>query len=559
MKKPLLSELTLREKIGQTALGRPANEGYLDLEKYPYGSIWTLGNLEMGVINMSEEFGETVTNRDKWVESAKKFNKHLKVPLLHALDVGSTVPFHEYHKLLPAPVIGATDDVSLAYESGAVRAKVLKDFGTRWMWFQEVDLVNRQYSCMLGRLYSDDPEKVIKMATASMRGAQDNGVAATAKHFPGADGIEYRDAHVSDNMMLLPVDEWKKTQGRVFQSLFDAGIYSVMVAHGAFPFCDDTQRNGRYVPSTLSYKVVTELLKGEMGFKGVVITDGIEMNSALSYCYGDIKQVYVEAIKAGNDIVLGVRDEYFDAIEKAVESGEISMERIDDACQRVLDLKEKLGFFEDDFKEAEGTVQEANAAIDELNKKLSKNAVALVCDNNNLFPLKKENIKKVGIIYSGHDKTGSGKIWDSLEKIKPFFEERGAEVELIRSPKIHEECIETIKRFAEEKDLIIYSGFLGCWNPHGMASFFDDEFELFHHALKYGAEKTVGVGLGSPYMYFDFYSNFPTFVNLNSSNCYMLEAFVAAMYGDIGFEGKHNFKLIPPQVEHYLNMLKNKK
>lgn len=561
MKKPLLSEMTLREKIGQTALGRPANKGYLDLEKYPYGCIWGLGNVEMGVMNMADEMGEIVTNRGSWLKSLELMNKKSKIPLLQATDctVGIKNNFSEMEMLLDPVTMGAANSEDVAYEAGRLRAKMLRCVGSRWVWSQEVDLPNRSCAVMLGRQYSDNPEKLLRMNIADMKGCQAEGVAACAKHFPGTDGIEYRDAHTCQNVMLLPVDEWKEYQGKMFQGMFDAGVDSVMISHTAFPFCDNTQRNGHYVPSTLSYKVITELLKGEMGFKGVVITDGIEMRSVAAYCEDDWNRVYVEAIKAGNDVVLGVRDNYFDAIENAVLSGEIPESRIDDACQRVLDLKEKYGFFDEDFTISKGTPEEINALASDFRERVTKKSVSLVCDKHKLLPLDKNKIKRVSIIYSGHDKTGAGKAFDNLSIMKQEFEKRGATVDIRRGLENRLDSTSELKEISDNSDLIIYAGFLMRYLPEGFNSFFNEELTVFHYALSHGVEKSIGIGLGSPFMYFDFYYSFPAFINAYNYCDETMKSIVAAMYGEIGFEGVEPFELIPKNFRHYLDILDERK
>lgn len=553
MKKPKLSELTLREKIGQTALGRGMNNDLLDLEKYPYGFVWSLGNIEMGVINMDDVAGEEVTNREKWVEFLKDMNTKLKVPVMAAMDsmTGIASSFSEFPYIMDPVTMGATDDEDIAFEAGALRAEHLKFVGTNWLWSPEVDLPNRMSSICLGRRYSDDPKKLIKMAIADMKGIQSKGCAATAKHFPGHDPFEYRDAHTALNMMVLPYEEWKIERGAMFQQMIDAGVDSVMIAHTSFPAYDDSKVDGQYRPASVSYKVITELLKGEMGFKGVTITDGITMKSLLAMFGGDLNRVYVEAIKAGNDVVLAVRDGYFEAIENAVLSGEIPESRIDDACQRVLDLKEKLGVFDDDYVIANENEEEFKDCVlrtEQFNKKVAEKSVTLVCDKNNLFPLKKNDIKNVAVIYTGLEDMP----YENLKYLKEAFEKRGANVHIQRG---FEDFISwnEIKTLDRENDLIIYAGYI-LRSGGGLPTFRGKEINVFHQALVAGADKSVGLGLGSPFMYYDFFAAFPCFINAYNPSSYTMESVVAAMYGEINFEGTHPYEIYPPDVKRYLEL-----
>ena len=131
---------------------------------------------------------------------------------------------------------------------------------------------------------SNDFEINRVLLPAFIQGVQDAGVAACAKHFPGDDPYEYRDSHFCNSAYNQSFEYWEATQKREFQTCIDAGVASVMIGHKCFKAVDDTRVNGALLPSTLSYKVVTELLKDKMGFKGVVITDDISMK-ALSWKY----------------------------------------------------------------------------------------------------------------------------------------------------------------------------------------------------------------------------------------------------------------------------------
>ncbi len=553
MRKPLLNELTLREKIGQTALGRPQNTNLLDPENYPYGGMWTLGNIEMGVINFADERGEEVTNLPKWLAFMSEYSKKLKVPVLPAMDCTRGIPhyFFETEYILDPVTIGATGSEELAYEGGTLRARLLKCVGSKWAWFHEVDLPSRFEAVMLGRQYSDDPEKLISMMKADLKGVQSQRVAGCAKHFPGSDGLNYRDAHLSISMNTSTYEDWKVGQGKMFQELIDAGVEGVMVSHASFPGYDNTKINGQYLPSTVSHRIITDLLKGEMGFKGVVITDGISMRGLVNLFHGNLNRVYVESIKAGNDMVLGAFDGYFEAIEEAVLSGEIPMSRIDDACQRVLDMKEKLGFFEDDYTYNSDELEQVNADIRDYNHRVAEKALSLICDENHLLPVKREEIKNVAIIYSGHDKEGAGKGVDQMPKLASEFEKRGAKVHWQRRLKSQEE----IKALADANDLIVYVGGLYNSIPRGYSGFFNEEQDTFHYVLDSGAEKSIGVGVCSPFMYFDFYSGFPAFINTYNCTDVTLEALVAAIYGEIPFEGGTPFRLIPKDIEANLRKI----
>ena len=172
MRKIELKDLTLREKIGQLALGKPSNQGYADLQKYPYGFMWALGNVDMSIIQMKDVEGKTVTNRQSWLNGLKSIWGKTRIPLLPAMDCTAGIHhnFSETEAIMDPVTIGATNDVSLAYEAGVLRAELLRSIGCRWMWYPEIDLTCRGRAIALGRYYSDDPEKLIEMALAEAKG-----------------------------------------------------------------------------------------------------------------------------------------------------------------------------------------------------------------------------------------------------------------------------------------------------------------------------------------------------------------------------------------------------
>lgn len=543
MKKPLLKELTLREKIGQLGVYRPnvcmdmMKENHQDVSLI--GAVWSMGGLDMRVINMAFEAGEKqVTARDQWDFMAELISR-TKIPALTAMDStrGIQGAICDMPLLVDPPTVGAAASEELAYQRGRVNAMQLKCAGAKWLWGPEEDLPNRNSAVSLGRKFSDDPDLAIRMAKAEIKGIQDVGVASTAKHFPGDDEKEYRDPHVSAAMLRLTVEEWEKRQGRVFQEMIDCGVDSVMIGHQAFPACDHTKMDGYYLPSTISYKVVTELLKEKMGFLGVVVTDAIEMHSLQSLFNEDSIKVAIACINAGCDSILGVHANFIDGIEKAVLDGEIAESRIDDACQRMLDMKEKLGLFERPTEEM--NKEEVVAACQAVNREIAEKALSLVCDHNQMLPLSPNRYQKITIIYSGY---GKG-VFESLAYMKDEFMRHGAEeVTVIQGL--------PTRTIAEERsavsDLMLYVSHIGCHQPRGCAGYTNDEFLTFYHVNIGGQKgKRIAVSLGSPYVWFDYYSDFDCFINAYNYTEETQRAFVRALYGEIPFAGGHPFRLIP--------------
>lgn len=532
-KRPQLSELTLREKIGQTALMQAAifmnmedMEGYL--KENPIGQIWHNCNTFMLAANLTDAPIDNPKDSEFYRKWALEMKKYMKIPPLVAND-GPTKPMAtDMPGLQSMPVIGANNSVEVAEEFGRLYAENADALGAQWIWVPCVDIPSRFSVVSTMRSFSDDRDKLIEIADAFIRGGREGGIALTAKHFPGADKHEYRDGHFVNTYIRTPLDEWKKEQGAVFQALIDRGVYSIMVAHSAYPVVDNTKLGGNYVPATLSKKIVTGLLKEDMGFKGVVITDSIDMGG-LKNAYPDREDMLVALINAGNDVLLNVKDlDYIDIIERAVLDGRIPESRIDDACTRILDLKEKLGLFEE--KEEKSMTPELYQKTVAFNQRAAEKALVLECDRNNLLPLDPEKVKNMAIIVSGHSES----FFKGLNVMKEELEKRGINVRLQRRLSSYEEMHE----ISEENDAILYVSCVTPHNPLGGSGLFCEECETFFYAFNEGMEKSIGVSMGSIYVYYDYYINMGTYVHTLSSSAETQKALVKALFGEIPFTGE---------------------
>lgn len=545
-RKPELSELTLREKIGQTGMLQSAilmsmedMEGYL--KENPIGSVWHTCNHSMEAANLTEMPIGKPQKSEYYRNWAKRYEKALKVPPLIGLDgplkgAGTDIPL-----VVANPVVGATNSDELAYLSGKYRALEARSLGANWIWGPEVDIPSRFNAVCIMRACSDDLEKLCRISTQVIKGMQDHGVAATAKHFPGTDQVEYRDSHFAPTYNHSTIEEWRDLQAKSFQYAVDHGVQSIMSTHAAFPAVDDRRLGGgNYIPSTISKNIITGLLREELNFNGVTITDSIDMAS-LKVAYPNTADLYVEILNSGHDVILNVPDlNYIDLVEKAMEEGKISIERIDEACSRILDMKEKIGLFDDNREEVEMT-PELLQEIADFNKKASERAITLECDIDNQLPLDASKIKNVAIVCSTHTES----IFDDLDAMKAAFEKRGMNVTKVRSIRSDEE----MEKIDAENDLIIYSSFLMPHQPMGASAFVGDECVTFFYAFTKGIEKSIGVSLGSVYAYYDFYENMKMFVHAFSPTPESMEAFVDAIFGDIPFAGEMPYLPAGPRTK----------
>jgi len=287
----------------------------------------------------------------------------------------------------PPPMgMAAIGDAKLTYEIGLTIAKQLANIGVTQMYSPVCDVNINPKNPEIGvRSFSDDPETCAKYAVALLKGFQDGGIAATAKHFPGR-GDSATDAH--DVLDVIRADKTRMHEVELvpFKAAIAAGVKAIMTGHSVYPAFDDK------FPTTLSEKILTGLLREELGFEGVIVSDAIGMAAILKQW--PLPRACALAIKAGCDTILlkaddDSRSQCFFGIKMAVESGELSEKRIDEAVTRLLRMKYDQGLFQTagkrDPKKAQ-TYAMSKPVID-LSWDVAKKALITMRDNK-VLPLK---------------------------------------------------------------------------------------------------------------------------------------------------------------------------
>ena len=566
MKKPLLSELTLTEKISQLLMiaqgqlmmtkeldenGERVRRSYEEIDEImkncQYGSIWTgSGVVEANDHQDGFKYTSSVSgfaeagSAETYARWLKRITKNVRIPVLAATGAESGLfgQFSDGTAVVAPFCVGAANDEKLTYDLCYGIGKEMRAAGIRWRWCPVSDLCNRYNGVSINRSYSQDPETLVRLCNAANRGVEAAKVASTMKHFPGSDMYEIRDGHGSAPNLSMSFEEWEKTTGKVYKDIIDTGVDTIMTSHVLFPAVDDTTINGKPLPATFSKKVTTDLLRGKLGFKGVIVTDDIAMGPMANFCsYGE---GLIMAINAGNDILLGVSPEDYYIIEEAVLDGRIPMSRIDESAQRVLDLKEKVGLFDDE--EEVVRMEEAKAITATANQAIADKCITLLYDRNNLLPLNKDKVKKVTIIYTSNEPWTN----DNLLVMKEEFEKRGAEVRYVTKLPVRKVHME---QFDADSDIIIFAALVDCHMPVGMPTLYNDAAKTYWWAFSAGKDKAIGVSLGYPYLHYDVMSGADTFVNIYSDAPIVQKAFVKALYGEIPFEGKSPVDLTPKLIE----------
>ncbi len=360
-----LAGMTLEEKIGQmmTVSGNAAffsrdSEAYRKLEQH-------ITQYKVGtVIWFRSDIWATAVLNNRLQEMSK-------VPLLIAadLEMGMGMRFNDSVWWPPNMAVGATGDEALARLQGEMTARQARAVGVNWLYAPVVDVNNNPANPVINtRSYGEDPELVGRLAAAFAEGAQNAGALACAKHFPGH-GDTATDSHIGLPVVDVSKQRLETLELVPFRALVSKGVGSVMSAHISLPqvetesaqpvrkaganepaadFSSLTESDAPKVtvPATLSNTIVTGILRNELGFKGLTVTDSMQMAGVSArYSPGDAA---VRAIKAGIDVVLMSPDvpAAIAAVKQAVDAGEIPLSQIDASVERVLRAKAALGLNE---------------------------------------------------------------------------------------------------------------------------------------------------------------------------------------------------------------------
>ncbi len=283
-------------------------------------------------------FSKNIKNEEQLKEMLDNTDLYAKYPLFLAIDEegGSVSRLGKAglgEKVEAAGVIGATKDANVAYEAGTKLAASLKNFGFNLNFAPVADVADVANSVIGDRSFGADPALVGEMVAALAKGLEDQNIFSCLKHFPGM-GNTVQDPHDGLSAINRTEEEFRNIEFPAFKAGIDAGASLIMIATSSA-----SGLTGNNEPCVFSSKVVTEILREELGYKGVIITDALNMGAIAQY-YGSAEAA-VMALRAGCDMILMPENfqEAYEGVMKAVQEGQISEERINDALKRIYRLK----------------------------------------------------------------------------------------------------------------------------------------------------------------------------------------------------------------------------
>jgi len=344
-------------------------------------------------IVLNDKIGGLILMQDdaaKEITLVNEFQQKSKVPLMIGMDAewGLYQRIAKAHKFPWAMTLGAIQDKELIYEMAAKIAEGCKRMGINWDFAPVVDVNTNPNNPIIGnRSFGSEVSNVTKSALSYANGLQDHHILAAIKHFPGH-GDTSTDSHLDLPVVSHDLDRLNKVELAPFKSLMNKGIGGVMVAHLYVPSLEPEKG----IPASVSKKIITGLLKEKLDYKGLIITDALNMGAvANKYKPGELDAL---AFKAGNDIMLfsqGVA-EGKKLIQKAIDIGEISQNRVEESVKKILLTKYFLGLNEYIPRNPENINHDLNNDFHKkLVQNLYSNALTLLKDEKKLLPLKHEN------------------------------------------------------------------------------------------------------------------------------------------------------------------------
>ncbi len=428
-----LESMTLRERVGQLVMVWMTG-GYASSSDAEFVRVESLVR-EQGIGGVVISVGTP----HAYVSRLNRLQSVAPVPLLVAADfeagpgfrVGGAFQLPTGISLggatafPPAMAFGATNDEELAYEAGRITGLEARALGVHLNFAPVLDVNNNPENPIINtRSFGEDPDRVAALGAAYIRGARDAGLMTTAKHFPGH-GDTGTDSHVE--LPIIPGDRARLDALELvpFRRAIDAGVDAVMTAHVAAPgILEDDE-----LPATLSHYFMTELLREDLGFDGVLFTDALDMGAIVSgYGAGDAS---VRAIEAGADVLLMPPDpeRAIDAVVRAVETGRLTEARIEESARRVLAMKTRAGLdaaTATDPGAVPGVVgTEAHLSFADS---VAERALTLVRDLPGAFPLDTVATDRVlSIAYARRLDVAAGRVFDA--RLREALDVRAVTVE----------------------------------------------------------------------------------------------------------------------------------
>jgi beta-N-acetylhexosaminidase len=547
-----LKRLTLEEKIGQMIEVRGIMGYYnaedpvftqliADIRKYHLGAVHLSVNTDGPLLLRTEPYEAAMTTNLLQQES------QAKVPLIFSVDFerGPSMRLTSIEAFPQPMAFGATHNPAYVEQFAKIVAEESRALGIDWNFYPIADVqINPENPIINTRSFGEDPAEVSEMVTAYIQGSHEGGMLTTLKHFPGHGDTDV-DSHLNLARVNAPLERLNAVELPPFEAGIKAGSDAVMIAHVAFPALEPDSTK----IATTSKKVVTGLLREQMGFKGVVVSDAMEMKGLTKLYPGDSSKAAgraaVETVKAGQDLLElpSDLDGTFNGLLQAVRSGEISRAQIDASVRRLLLVKAKAGLDTPgkhlvDLNQIQYSVGKPSSYA--LAQEVADHAVTLVRDDNHMVPLQRGESAPVLVLIFVSDAHGDeGRVLEReirsrIPAARVIYIDR-------RSAAVEAEGIATLASKAQRIVAAVYSVSqpgpveAAATTASGLSA--EGSAGILRNILSSAGERTVVLALGSPYSIL----NFPTersYLCMYSWVPTSEKSAVKALFGEIPIHGK---------------------
>lgn len=544
----LLENMTLREKIGQMVCVRAYNFRDKIPDMLSKGLISSLGAV---IITQ-----KGTRDLEPVIDIINNYKKLSRFPLMLYMDAECGIrDMFNFGTIFPSLMaLGATRSRELAYKMGYAIGKELRAIDMSMASNPVLDINNNPDNPIINtRAISDDVELVIELAGEYIRGIQKAGIIPNGKHFPGHGDTDV-DSHVAMPVVRHSKDYLMKNELMPYRVLIKNGMTGVMTAHIIFPSLLGPDEDG--LPATLSVNIITNLLRKELNFEGLIVSDSLAMRG-IKDVYG-LEKSAVMAVKAGHDIILqdynSDPDITLDAVVSAVESGEIDIKQINESVRRILKLRESLGNLNndsidiDEVRKVVGCDEHVAIAREIADKSIT------VLENRDI-PFMDVNDERILVIATKTEEEGSvaedlhsnitGKSGYMFEECKKYI--GNAEFMVINEDPKPEETESILKHAGNYKKLVFGTFIRVISYKEGSGSIPESQARLMEK-LNESIENPVFIIFGSPYAV----NKLPLLNNciVAYSDCeYSIDSALKVLFGELKPEGK-----LPVRVnEKYYN------
>jgi beta-N-acetylhexosaminidase len=555
-----LRKLSPEEKVGQLLMIWVRAE-FLNVNSPEYLQLRdTMNKYHIGSFAMTVRYEPPFLYKNDPYEAAELLNRlqhDSKLPLLVAADfeLGVSNRLRGTTGFPNAMAIGATGHLENAEAFGRITGQEARAVGVHWNFFPVADVNSNPDNPIINtRSFGGDPQQVGDFVSAYIRGAHSAGLLTTAKHFPGH-GDTATDSHLGVAQVTGDRARLESVELPPFRKAIEAGVDSVMVAHVTVPALDPAPN----AVATVSPTIVTELLKHQLGFSRIVITDALDMAGLTRLYAADIGREAVDAFSAGNDMLLipPDLDAAYRAVVAAVRSGEIKESRLDESVLKILKLKASLGL----NKAREVDLSAINTAVGRpdnvaAGQQMADDAVTLVRQTGDVLPLKRIGTIPGGLPYQTKEEVRNHLLVvvfsDDVRLEAGHTLERQIKARAPGANVIYTDArfsgaltssVLTAVAGAERVVAAIYSAptagkmvktSTGVQNSVSMA---DESANLLQEILKAGAAKTVVLAMGNPYVARDF-PEVQNYLCAFSTAPVSEVSVVKALFGEIEIHGR---------------------